>query len=670
MGNDEGHGIAVENGYAYVTGYTNSSDFPMFNAYNLTFGGGTYDCFVTKFASDGQSLLYSTYLGGLGNDEGHGIAVESGYAYVIGHTNSSDFPMFNAYSSTFGGARDCFVTKFTSDGELLLYSTYLGGLGGEYGFAIAVENGYAYVSGMTMSLDFPMVNAYDSTYGGNRDCFVTKFASDGQSLLYSTYLGGVDEDYGSGIAIENGYAYVTGYTMSLYFPTVNAYDPTNDGMWDCFVTKFANNGQSLLYSTYLGGSSMDRGYSIAVENGYAYVTGYTTSSGFPTVNAYDSTHNFGSDCFVTKFASNGQSLLYSTYLGGGFDEVGRGIAVENGYAYVTGDTSSSTFPTVNAYDSIYSSQDCFMLIISEDSDSDGLPNWDEEFLYETDPYCIDSDNDNFLDAYEIAYGTSATNPADFPAMPQTWYDAIYEDLDGNATLIQNLITWSDGNATLLQTIMQQLDANATLLQQVISWLDGNHTAIETLFTFVEGNATLLIDTVSAVNVNNAQLALLAAIVTQNTEALNSINATHIGDIDEIRAILDMLGATVGDTDYDGLDDLEEIALGTDIQCIDTDCDNLNDAFEVKIGTDPLDDDSDGDTYLDGIEVLAGTDPLDANDYPGATTPTTTTTTTSTTSSSPPPDEFSPMVLMIVIAGAGIGVTVVVVLILRKRRGAS
>ena len=605
-GTERGYGIAVDNGYVYVAGYTSSSNFPMVDAYNSTYLGNR-DCFVTKFASDGQSLVYSTYLGGSEGDEGHGIAVENGSAYVFGYTNSLDFPMVNAYNSTHGGSYDCFVTKFAPDGQTLMYSTYLGGSNSDEGQAITVENGYAYVIGHTSSSNFPTVNAYDLTYGGDRDCFVTKFAIDGQSLVYSTYLGGLAEDYGVGVAVENEYAYVTGYTQSWDFPVINAYDSIQDGVWDCFVTKFATDGQSLVYSTYLGGSDSDRGYAIAVENGHAYVTGYAQSSDFPTVNAYDSTQSGGGyDCFVTKFTSDGQSLVYSTYVGAAGNDVGRGIVVENGYVYIAGDTSSSHFPTVNAYDAIWSSSDCFMLIMTEDSDSDGLPNWEEDFLYGTDPYCIDSDNDNFLDAYEIAYGTSATDPADYPTMPQAWYDVIYEDLDGNTTLIQ----------------------------QVISWLDGNAT----------------------------ELALVAALVTSNYDWLNALNATTFGNFTQIREVMDMLGATIGDADYDGLDDLEEIALGTNFQCIDTDCDNLNDAFEVKIGTDPLDDDSDGDTYLDGIEVLAGTDPLDGNDYPGATT--------STTSSSPPPDEFSPMVLAIVIAGAGIGVTVVIVLILRKRRGAS
>ncbi|MHA1480042.1 MAG: DUF7948 domain-containing protein, partial [Candidatus Thorarchaeota archaeon] len=168
----------------------------------------------------------------------------------------------------------------------LVYSTYLGGSSDDRGYGIAVE-------------------------GGSYDCFVTKFAADGKSLLYSTFLGGTSDDYAMDIAVESGYAYITGYSSSSGFPTVNAYDSTHGGLIDCFVSKLAADGQSLIYSTYLGDSLLDMGDSIAVEDGYAYVTGSTGSTGFPTYNAYDSTHNGGTDCFVTKFAADGQSLNYS-----------------------------------------------------------------------------------------------------------------------------------------------------------------------------------------------------------------------------------------------------------------------------------------------------------------------------------------------------------------------
>ncbi len=726
---DLGYSIAVEDGYTYVSGQTLSPDFPTMNAFDSTHNGN-YDVYIVKLSFDCRTILYSTFLGGTESETPWDMSVEDGYVYLTGQTESSDFPTYNAYDSTYNASIDCFVTKLGLAGSTLVYSTFLGGPSYDYARGIAVEDGHAYVAGYTESSSFPTINAYDDTYGGNRDCFVTKFATDGQSLIYSTFLGGHSYDYCFAIAVEDASVYVTGRTLSSTFPLVNEYDGSIDGIAECFVTKFATDGQSLVYSTFLGGNSDERCDGIAVEDGYAYVTGTTESSNFPVLTGYSSTHNGYHECFVTKLATSGLSLIYSTLLGGTSEDYAKDIAVENGRVcitgqtnstdfpltqepmtgsgyesfitlltssgrtlaystliggegfdmgmsidmmddtvYVTGYTNSNDFPAELALDPTYNGDyDSFIWVMGLDSDKDGLcDSW--ESMLGTDPDWIDSDNDNFLDGYEVAYGSDPLDPMSYPAMPAAWYQSIYEDLDGNATLIQNLISWSDGNATLLQTIMDNLNANATLLQQVISWLDGNHTAIETLFTYVQGNATLLLSTVDAVDANTDQLSLLAALVTHNTDMLATLNATHIGDIEQIRAVLDMLGATVGDTDYDGLDDLDEIALGTDIQCIDTDCDNLNDAFEVKIGTDPLDDDSDADSYLDGIEVIAGTNPLDASDYPGATTSTTTTTTTSTSiTTSSPPNEFSPLVLLLVIGGAGAVVVVLIVLIMKRRRG--
>jgi len=721
---DFGYAIAVENGFVYVAGETYSSDFPAINAYDSVLTGDG-DAFIAKLAVDGQSLVYSTFIGGSNREGVNGIAVDNGSAYVTGFTNSEDFPTFNHYDFTYnGGLYDCFVTKLAASGSSLVYSTYLGGSNQDVARGIAVENGSAYVTGYTQSSSFPCINGFDFTYGGGIDGFVTKLAASGSSLVYSTYLGGSAQDIACGIAVENGSAYVTGSTDSSGFPTANAYDSTLGGTRDCFMTRLAANGSALVYSTFLGGTGQDSGLGIAVHDSFAYVTGYTTSSDFPTANAYDSTYNGGGDCFVTSLASNGQSLIHSTYLGGSSDDTGYGIAVESGFAYITGCTSSTDFPIAEAYDSTHAGDyDSFVTVICDgtDTDMDGLIDL-VEALYGTNPLCIDSDNDNFLDGYEVAYGSDPLDPLSYPAMPQAWYEVIYEDLDGNATLIQYLIAWSNGNATLLQSVMQQMDDNATMLQQVVSWLDGNHSAIETLFTAVNGNATLLIQTVnafngnssliqnlvgwasgnttllltvvqqldtsatllqhvvawldgnhtsierlfsyvdgnatllmqvvSAVDSNEAELDLLAALVAQDVAALSQFNASHIEDINEIRAVLNMLGVTVGDTDYDGLDDLDEIALGTDIQCIDTDCDNLNDAYEVKIGTDPTDDDSDNDTFLDGAEVLAGTDPLDALDYPGHTGTTT----------------VPPMgIELIVIAGAAGCIGLIALLVMIRRR---
>ena len=310
---DRGYGIAVDgSGNAYVTGLTRSCNFPTQNAYQATCGGGNdYDAFVTKLNSSGNSLIYSTYLGG-GNgtygygDFGLGIAVDgSGNAYVTGASGSLDFPTLKPYQGGYQGGDsvgDAFVTKLSSSGNTLIYSTYLGGGSNDYGSGIAVDgSGNAYVTGQTGSSDFPTLNPYQGTFqGGLYDVFVTKLSSAGNSLIYSTYLGG--NDYGCDIAVgSSGNAYVTGWTESSDFPTLNPYQPTNHGRSDVFVTKLSSFGNSLIYSTYLGGNFFDRGRGIAVDDsGNAYVTGWTESSDFPTLNPYQTYQGVHPDVFVTK----------------------------------------------------------------------------------------------------------------------------------------------------------------------------------------------------------------------------------------------------------------------------------------------------------------------------------------------------------------------------------
>ena len=352
------YGIAVDTaGCAYVTGYTRSQDFPLKNAYDSSLSFD--DAFVTKFSSVGNSLIFSTFLGGsVGSDEGYGVAVDSsGCAYVTGYTYCPDFPTQNAYDASYDGNADVFVTKFSAVGNALVYSTFLGGLSGEYGFAIAVDGlGCAYVTGITNSTHFPTQNAYDASYSEDDpgDVFVTKFSAAGDSLVYSTFLGGSGYENSRAVAVDGGgCAYVTGYTESSDFPSQNAFDASYGGSDDAYVTKFSAEGNALVYSTFLGGWDLDFGTGIAVDaSGCAYTTGYTRSSDFPTESAFDGSYNGGDDVFVTKFSEGGNSLVYSTFLGGSAYEHGYRIAVGgDGCAYVTGSTGSSDFPTQNAYDS-------------------------------------------------------------------------------------------------------------------------------------------------------------------------------------------------------------------------------------------------------------------------------------------------------------------------------
>jgi hypothetical protein len=369
---ETGEGIAVDNsGNAYVTGWTNATDFPTINAVQSSNRATGFSAFVSKLSSSGTSLTYSTYLGGSGNNEAFGIAVDgSGSAYITGFTESTDFPTNNALQSTNGGivGRDGFVSNLSVSGTSLVYSTYLGGFSADHGYGIAVDgSGAAYVTGWTNSTNFPTSNALQSSNRStaNGTAFVSKLNSAGTSLVYSTYLGGTGGsnpgnfgDVGQAIAADgSGNAYVTGYTYSTDFPTAYALQSSNHNTTSgdtAFVSKLSASGSALVYSTYLGGSNEGEANGIAVDGtGNAYVTGYTFSPDFPTANAIQSIPGgSGADAFVSKLNPSGSTLVYSTYLGGTGADDGFAIAVDGpGNAYVTGATSSTDVPTANALQS-------------------------------------------------------------------------------------------------------------------------------------------------------------------------------------------------------------------------------------------------------------------------------------------------------------------------------
>jgi len=356
---DRNPNITVDGeGNAYVVGTTESTDFPMRNPIQPT-NAGLEDVFVTKINAAGSDLVYSTYLGGIWGDFGQQIAVDAfGNTYVAGYTGSADFPMRNPIQTTHAGGRDVFVTKFNAAGSDLVYSTFLGGSGFEW-FAggIAVDDaGNTYVSGMTDSTDFPVRNPIQPAYAGLRDAFVTKINAAGSDLVYSTYLGGSAYDAGDGIAVDAaGNAYVSGRTESTDFPMRNPIQPTHGGNWDVYVTKINAAGSDLIYSTYLGGSARDWGGTIAVDrSGNLYMTGGTTSTDFPTENPIQPANAGGYDVFVTKINAAGSEHVYSTYLGGGWDDFGGHIAVDDfGNVYVAGRTESTDFPVTNPIQSTH-----------------------------------------------------------------------------------------------------------------------------------------------------------------------------------------------------------------------------------------------------------------------------------------------------------------------------
>jgi hypothetical protein len=407
---DKGNAIAVDAaGNVYVAGQTYSADFPVTQgAYQTTNNAAANqftNIFVSKLNASGTALLYSTYLGGSGTlqggDSAHAMAVDAaGNVYVAGQTYSTDFPVSpGAFQTTNRAAAEestnAFVAKLNATGTALVYSTYLGGSGGQgnytgdKGNAIAVDAaGNVYVAGQTYSTDFPVTpGAFQTTNqaaaSNLTNAFITKLNPTGTALVYSTYLGGSGGyrggyagDMGNAIAVDTaGNGYVAGATFSSDFPvTSGAFQSANNALanqgTNAFITKLNPTGTVLVYSTYLGGSGADAGNAIAADTaGDAYVAGQTGSIDFPvTQGAFQTTNHReligGVNAFVTKLNPAGSALVYSTYLGGSGGVVNQsatlffrggdlasGLAIDSsGNAYVTGSTASANFPvTSGAY---------------------------------------------------------------------------------------------------------------------------------------------------------------------------------------------------------------------------------------------------------------------------------------------------------------------------------
>ena len=368
---DFANGIAVDaSGSAYVVGLTDSVSPPYPTtpgALQTGFKGGTFDAFVTKLNPAGDGIVYSTYIGGTGDDRANDVTVGStGIAYLTGRTVSTDFPTTaGAYQpANRGGPAEGFVAALKADGSGFQYSTYLGGTGNDFGNRVRVDSdGAAYVAGQTSSAsgsttnDFPTTaGALQTTFGGAagtattgpNDAFVTKIAPDGTRLEYSTFLGGPAADTGRAIALgSDGAAYVTGATSSATaFGTPGAYKETlAAGGGDAYAAKLSPDGSALAYATYLGGTKGDDGRGIAVDaDGNAYLTGTTDSTDFPTENPAQASNAsapgpFPSDPFVTKLNPEGSGLVYSTYIGSNTFDNATDIAVDGGgNAYAVGNT--------------------------------------------------------------------------------------------------------------------------------------------------------------------------------------------------------------------------------------------------------------------------------------------------------------------------------------------
>lgn len=405
------------NGNVYVTGWTDSVSFPVASPFQATNGGGV-DAFVLKLNSAGNTRLYATYIGGNGDDRAYGIAVDSGgNAYVTGSTTSTNFPLRAPVQAGLRGSRDAFVLKLNASGSGLTFSTYLGGSGSEYGNAIALDTqGNAYVTGDTTSADFPTLGPFQGSNKGQRDAFVTKISASG-TLIYSTYLGGNGDDRGAAIAVDaSGNAFVTGGTFSNNFPTLNPFQALSGGGEDAFVAKLSPGGSSLVYSTYLGGSSgalgsPESGSGIAVDpQGNAYVVGMTSSSNFPVSSAFQASQGGGTEnAFITKLNPYGSTAVFSTYIGGSVMDYANAVAVDAaGNVYVAGFTASPDLPLASPVQgTLMGAYDAFILELNSSGAS-------LNFATYYGGSSVDAANGIALDSAGNAYVVGQTQSSDFP----------------------------------------------------------------------------------------------------------------------------------------------------------------------------------------------------------------------------------------------------------------
>jgi hypothetical protein len=433
---DAAWGIAADpNGQTYVAGWTRSANFPAVNGpgYDTTFAGWE-DAFVLKLDASGTSLLYATFLGGSDSDYGLDMVVDAaGQAYVTGYTSSSNFPaaLGPGYDRVLNG-NDAYAVKLNASGTAIVYATFLGGTGQDYGYGIAVdEQGRAYVVGNTYSTNLPPANVpgYDKTHNGGLDGFVLRLSASGTALEYCSYLGGSSNDTAFRVAVNSaGQAYVTGSTVSTNFPAAlgPGYDTSHNGDTDAFVVKLDAAGTALVYATFLGGSRDDRGRDIVVDAaGQAYITGETSSSNFPAAlgPGYDTSYNGTSDAFALKLDASGTGLVYATFLGGGLSDLGRDIVLDAaGAAYIAGETGSSDFPATGGpgYDNGYNGgeRDAFLVRLSASGTN---------LLYVTFLGSSDADYGHAvaIDGTGAAYVAGFAGAADFPAAGGPGYDTSF-----------------------------------------------------------------------------------------------------------------------------------------------------------------------------------------------------------------------------------------------------
>jgi hypothetical protein len=505
---DGGNAIAVaQDKTAFIAGGTFSTNFPTAHPLQPNHGGPddfSRDAFVAKLSADGSTILYATYLGGGNEDVANGIAIDTfGNAYVAGTTLSGDFPVTAGSANTLcGGDGKCgstwngkglivsngFVAKLNPAGSQLIYSTFIGSYEVVRVQAIAVDKDeIAYVTGQTgpnlpVTVQIPpdtqppppfpiTASAFQPAIGGGDDAFVAKISASGSTILYSSYLGGDNEDIAYGIAVDgSANAYVTGLTYSVSFPvTGSAFQLANAGAGDAFLTKVntdASGAASLAYSTLLGGSGVDQGNAVAIApSGDVYVAGLTSSPGFTSIRPYGA----NGDAFTAKFntsLSGSASLLYFSYLGGSLADSAGGIAIDSdGNAYVTGSTVSSDFPVMGAvFQPTYGggNADAFVTKL----DPTGVTIVYSSFLGGSN---TESGNGIAVDSVGSAYVTGQTCSLDFPLT-----NPEQAGSGGNCDAFVSKVSVLNGiilNPTGL--VFQSLNVGATSLPQTVTLTTGD-----------------------------------------------------------------------------------------------------------------------------------------------------------------------------------------------------
>ncbi|NHJ15110.1 MAG: hypothetical protein EAX95_15615 [Candidatus Thorarchaeota archaeon] len=363
-------------GNIIVAGRTESIDFPLKDAFQDHMNGPS-DAIISKFYPNG-SLIFSTYFGGSAQEVPTDVAVDSEDNIIIaGVTGSPDFPLMNAFQPDFTGglegAADCFLTKFSEDGQSLLFSTYFGGTGSDWCYTMNVDsNDRIAISGATESSDFPLVNAHQDARSGSLDIFVSLFEADGQSLLFSTYLGTTGIDHGRRVGFDSqGNVLLTGIVAIGELATEGAYQEEHaGGAADVFLAKLNTNG-ALAYLTFLGGADNEWGNDLAVDSeDNIVIIGYTLSDDFPMMNSYQAERAEYADMFITKFTPDGQSIVFSTYIGGSSPDYGNSVTVDSqDRIIVTGQTESADFPTTYPLGSAESMYDNVSLVVLDEDGS-------------------------------------------------------------------------------------------------------------------------------------------------------------------------------------------------------------------------------------------------------------------------------------------------------------